>query len=324
ATIGKEVESSLSANRIEKLKAKSVEGFEKKIPGVIAVNQPFDSSTFKIKEEEKDFYLRVSQLLRHKNRPVSKWDIEKFILNKFDWLSHVVCINANGKSNKPTLKILCLKKIESFHNIEEVKLSMAEMNLIKETLNEYVSAFADFELVNPVFEDILIKCKLRFRDVPIGKGIEQLNQDLFKFICNWRVSAEGTYPHLNNRIKKYDIIKFIKERSYIAFVTGISMVHFKQQEDGTISAHDTALKEDTSEFIETGTPWSIIVPRNSHKIEILAKDEYHAPEPTNFSELGINKSFVIVKKNEKKLIANNFTEDESKGDINNLQFELKI
>lgn len=324
ATIGKEVESSLSANRIEKLKAKSVEGFEKKIPGVIAVNQPFDSSTFKIKEEEKDFYLRVSQLLRHKNRPVSKWDIEKFVLNKFDWLSHVVCINANGKSNKPTLKILCLKKIESFHNIEEVKLSMAEMNLIKETLNEYVSAFADYELVNPVFEDILIKCKLRFRDVPIGKGIEQLNQDLFKFICNWRVSAEGSYPDLNNRIKKYDIIKFIKERSYIAFVTGISMVHFKQQEDGTISAHDTALKEDTSEFIETGTPWSIIVPRNSHKIEILAKDEYHAPEPTNFSELGINKSFVIVKKNEKKLIANNFTEDESKGDTNNLQFELKI
>ena len=84
------------------------------------------------------------------------------------------------------------------------------------------------------------------------------------------------------------------------------------------------MKEDTSEFIETGTPWSIIVPRNSHKIEILAKDEYHAPEPTIFSELGINKSFVIVKKNEKKLIANNFTEDESKGDTNNLQFELKI
>ena len=324
ATVCKEVESSQSANRIEKLKAKSVEGFEKKIPGVIAVNQPFDSSTYKIKEEEKDFYLRVSQLLRHKNRPVSKWDIEKFILNKFDWLSHVVCINTNGKSDKPTLKILCLKKIESFQNIEEVKLSMAEMNLIKETLSEYVSAFADYELVNPVFEDILIKCKLRFREVPIGKGIEQLNQDLLKFICEWRVSAGGTYPDLKNRIKKYDIIKFIKERSYIAFVTGISMVHFKQHEDGTIFAHDTALKEDTSEFIETGTQWSIIVPRNSHKIEILAKDEYHAPEPTNFSELGINKSFVIVKKNEKKLIANNFTDDESKGDDNNLQFELKI
>ena len=127
-----------------------------------------------------------------------------------------------------------------------------------------------------------------------------------------------------NRIKKYDIIKFIKERPYIAFLTGISILHFKQDEEGTIFAHDTALKEDSSEFIETGTQWSIIIPRNSHKIEILSKDEYHAPEPTNFSELGINKSFVIVKKNEKKLIANNYKEEESKGVVNNLQFELKI
>ena len=324
ATVGKEVESSDPANRIETLKANSVEGFEKKIPGVITVKQPFDSSTYKIKEEENDFYLRVSQLLRHKNRPVSKWDIEKFILNKFDWLSHVVCRNAKSSGYKPTLKVLCLKKIESFQNIEEVKLSMAEMNLIKDTLTKYKSAFADFELVNPVFEDILVKCKLRFREVPIGKGIEQLNQDLLKFICDWRVSKKGTYPDLINRIKKYDIIKFIKERPYIAFLTGISILHFKQDEEGTIFAHDTALKEDSSEFIETGTQWSIIIPRNSHKIEILSKDEYHAPEPTNFSELGINKSFVIVKKNEKKLIANNYKEEESKGVVNNLQFELKI
>ena len=66
------------------------------------------------------------------------------------------------------------------------------------------------------------------------------------------------------------------------------------------------------------------MPRNSHKIEILAKDEYHAPEPTNFSELGINKSFVVVKKNEKKLITNSYIEDQSNSGDNNLQFELKI
>ena len=78
-------------NRIEKLEANSVEGFEKKIHGVLTVNQPFDSGSFKIKERKIDFYQRVSELLRHKNRPVTKWDIERFILNRFDWLSHVSC-----------------------------------------------------------------------------------------------------------------------------------------------------------------------------------------------------------------------------------------
>lgn len=324
AMVCKEVITPNSSNRVEKLKAKSVEGFEKKIPGVLTVYQPFDSATFKVKESENDFYLRVSQLLRHKNRPVTKWDIEKFILNKFDWLSHVNCVHESKSNEKTKLKILCLKKIESFQNIDEIKLSMAEMNQIKETLNEFISPFSEIELVNPIFEDIWIKCKLRFRDISTGKGYDQLNKDLLNFICNWRVEIGGRYPELNTKIKKFDVIKFIKERKYIAFVTGISIVHFKQHLDGSIYAYDTATSNDTSEFIECGTKRSIFVPRNSHKIELLSKDEYHAPEPTNFSELGINKSFVIVKRHEEKLIESSFVDNKLVDNTNNLQFELKI
>ena len=201
---------------------------------------------------------------------------------------------------------------------------MAEMNQIKETLNEFISPFSEIELVNPIFEDIWIKCKLRFRDISTGKGYDQLNKDLLNFICNWRVEIGGRYPELNTKIKKFDVIKFIKERKYIAFVTGISIVHFKQHLDGSIYAYDTATSNDTSEFIECGTKRSIFVPRNSHKIALLSKDEYHAPEPTNFSELGINKSFVIVKRHEEKLIESSFVDNKLVDNTNNLQFELKI
>ena len=97
AIMVKEVIAPNAKNRIEKLEANSVEGFEKKIHGVLTVNQPFDSGSFKIKERKIDFYQRVSELLRHKNRPITKWDIERFILNRFDWLSHVSCFNYNEK-----------------------------------------------------------------------------------------------------------------------------------------------------------------------------------------------------------------------------------
>lgn len=311
-------------NRLEKLNANSVEGFEKKVSGVISVNQPFESLPLKNKEETIDFYQRVSELLRHKNRPITKWDIERFILNQFDWLSHVICFGKLNIQNQQNIKILCLKRIESFQNIEEVKLSIAEMNEIKETVARFMAAFSNIEIVNPIFEDLWIKCKLRFRDIPIGKGIEQLNQDLLNFICKWRTDGKENPHKISNKIKKYNIIKFIKTRNYIAFVTGISIVHFRQLEDGSVYSYDSADQNETSEHIEGGTPWSIIVPRNNHKIKILTKDEYYPPEPTNFSEMGINTSFLIVKKQKQKPIENKYMDQEDEEETNNLQFQIKM
>ena len=319
-----EVINSSQRKRLEKIKANTVEGFEKKVPGVIAVNQPFESGPFKTFEEPIQFYQRVSELLRHKNRPVTKWDIERFILNQFDWLSHVICFGDLSPNSQSNIKVLCMKRIENFQNIEEVKLSMAEMSQIIETVSRYMTPFAKINIVNPIFEDLWVKCKLRFRDTPVGKGIEQLNQDLLDFICKWRINGEDNPHNIPNRIKKYDIIKFIKTRDYVAFVTGISIVHFRQMEDGSIYSYDSAVQNENSEFIESGTPWSVIVPRNNHKIKILTKEEYSPPEPTNFSEMGIDTSFLIVKKQGQKEIENNFKETHDEDSINNLQFQIKL
>jgi hypothetical protein len=319
-----EIIDSNNQNRLEQIKANTIEGFEKKINAIISVNQPFDSGPFKTKEEPIQFYQRVSELLRHKNRPVTKWDIERFILSRFDWLSHVICFHDPSADTKSNINVLCMKRIETFQNIEEVKLSMAEMNQINETVSQFMAPFAKISIVNPIFEDLWIKCKLRFKNIPIGKGIEQLNNDLLNFICAWKTTAHTNPHHIPNRIKKYDVIKFIRTREYIAFVTGISIVHFRQLADGSINSFDSALQTETSEFIESGTPWSIIVPRNNHKIKILTKDEYFPPEPTNFSDMGINSSFLIVKKQVQETIENNYSEERKEHNLNNLQFQIKL
>jgi hypothetical protein len=165
---------------------------------------------------------------------------------------------------------------------------------------------------------------LTFRDISIGKGIEKLNHDLLNFICDWRLVTNGDNPELKNKIKKYEIIKFIKERKYISFVTGISVIHFKELEDGSVYAFDSASQDNADEYIECGSQGSILVPRNNHKITILSKDEYHPPEPTNFDELAINKSFLIVKKQEQKRIKNNYVDEISIENKTNIQFQLKL
>ena len=97
---------------------------------------------------------------------------------------------------------------------------------------------------------------------------------------------------MGQKIKKSEIIKFIKTRPYVSFVTGISIIHIKTLSDGSKTFCDTANAEEKSEFIETGTVRSLLVPRKN-KIEQLDQEIYSEPETTDYNELGIGENFII-------------------------------
>ena len=270
----------------------SVEGFLEPIDGIINVEQHLNSIKGKSKESDMDFYIRSSELLRHKNRPITKWDFEKFVLSKFSWLSNVKCYSVNKENNKINMQLLCIKKIEQHENIDNIKLSAAEKNEIKQYLKKYTSSFSKIEIINPVFEDVWIKCKVSFKNISNGKGIQKLHADFFNFLCSWLYnSAEKN--KMGVKIKKLDIINFLNNRPYVSFITGISLIHIKKLENGTQQAYDSAQPNVKNDYIEPGVQWSIIVPKHNHKIQILENNEYHAPEPINFNELGIEESFLI-------------------------------
>ena len=101
--------------------------FENNIEGVSSIHQPLDSPTISLFESQLSYYHRVSQILKHKNRPVTNSDYESFIIQNFDFLSYVRIIS----NDKNKISILCLKKINNIQNIDEIKLSVSEKNKIK-------------------------------------------------------------------------------------------------------------------------------------------------------------------------------------------------
>ena len=270
----------------------SVEGFRDPIEGIINTEQFLGSFKGKNKESDMDFYIRSSELLRHKNRPITKWDFEKFILAKFNWLSNVKCYSVNNENNQLNIKLLCIKKIEEHQNIDNIKLSAAEKDEVTEYLKNYSSPFSKIEIINPVFEDLWIKCKVSFLNISNGKGIQKLQTDFFNFICSWLYNP-SEQNKIGVKIKKLDIFNFLNNRPYVSFITGISIIHIKKLEDGTQLAYDSAQNNVNSDYIETGVAWSLLVPKYNHKIDILEVNEYHAPEPINFNDLGIEQSFLI-------------------------------
>ena len=311
-----------SASRISTtIPPESVEGFIIPIEGVIAMQQKLGSFKGLDKESDIDYYIRSSELLRHKNRPVTKWDVEKFVLAKFSWLSHVKCYSVD--KNNSQLRLLCIKKIEVHQNIDNIKISSAEKNEIKDYLEKFTSPFSKFEIINPVFEDLWIKCKVSFKNIPNGKGIQKLQVDFFNFICSWLYNPSSK-NRIGLKIKKLDIINFLNTRPYVSFITGISIIYVKKLENGEQVAFDSAKTNMNSEFIEPGVPWSLFIPRKNHIIEILQKNEYHAPEPIDFRELGIQESFLINSDISSKSDNNINLEIKSTSSDSKFNFKLKF
>ena len=290
-TLTEVVPEGLSLHSTPQCEAESVQELSSPVNGIIRINQPLPSFGGNQKETTLEFYERISYLLRHKNRPITKWDIEKFLLEKFDWLMHVKCIwnNPNDTDDERSLKILCLKKIDNSQNIDEIKLNGADMIEVKQLLYQYCSPFLKVEIINPVFEDLWIKCKIKFSNISGGKAINLLNNEFFKFICPW-VTGEG---QIKTVFKKSEIVQFIKSRPYVSFVTGLSIIHFKSLPDGGIAAYDSASSMDEKDIIESGLPWSVFVPRNHNKISIIDIPEYSLPEPMEYNELNIEGNFII-------------------------------
>ena len=272
----------------------SAESLRPSIPGLIDIYQPMKTFGGRDKETHLEFYKRISQTLNHKNRPVKRSDIENYTLQQFNWLSYVKCYSKevlDNEFNNNNIYLLCLKKIDKTQNIDEVKLSAADKIIVETFLEKIISPFAKIEVINPQFEDIWVKCKIKFRDISGGKGIARFNREFFNYLCPWAQSDHEEIT-LGKKIKKSEIIKFVKSRPYVSFVTGISIIHIKSMSDGSRVFCDTANSEEKNEFIETGTVRSLLVPRKN-KIDQLDKEIYSEPETTNFNELGVGENFII-------------------------------
>lgn len=63
------------------------------VPQVSKVEQPFASFDGKHKEVGKEYYQRVSERLRHKQRAITAWDYEHLVLDRFNTVYKVKCIS---------------------------------------------------------------------------------------------------------------------------------------------------------------------------------------------------------------------------------------
>jgi hypothetical protein len=226
------------------------------------VNQPYETFGGAVPEVQSQYYVRVSELLRHKGRAIQKFDYERLILQAFPQLFKAKCINhsfaLNGQQYindfpfAPGYVLLAvipdLNKLKAGNSMQP-KVPVSILKKIKEYVQKRTSPFVRFRAMNPRYESIYFSLTVKLlpgKDRNYYK--EQLTKDLKEFMAPWSV---GDYYKLTfgQCVNRSDIIQFLETRDYIDYVLELKML----REDDLANECDEPLE------ICPATPRSILI-----------------------------------------------------------------
>ncbi len=282
----------------------SIKDLTKKIPGIQNIWQPFSSFGGRKAEGEALYRTRVSEGLRHKQRPVTIQDIEQFILEKFPDILMVKCITpdkmARSSSRDIDLQIILIPQEETdgqFKN-DEPKVNLATLYHVRQMLLPLLSPFIKIEVSNPVYEKVKVVCNVKFQkttDSDDGFYLQKLNQDIKKYICSWLYDSDALLK-IGTTIYLSDIYNYIKSLDYVSVLTGFSLVHFfkiRDQQTGEDKAGITDTAVHKIKFIRGSVPNAVLIPDRHHLITVLHDFSYTEPIETGIGKLSIGDELLV-------------------------------
>jgi hypothetical protein len=234
------------------LPAKTIAKFIDSRAAVKKLEQPFYSFDGRLPENDNQFYTRVSERLRHKNRAICIWDYERLVLQAFPQLHKVKCLNHTGiAQNLLQPGVLRLREItpgfvtvsvipdlrnKNAINKLEPRVPLGMLDDIKVFLKKHTNLFValaytgelDYlQVLNPLYEPLKVKTCVRFYeglDAAYYKYV--LNEDLKKFLSPWAFDANKEI-NFGSTYHKSAILNFIEEREYIDVILGFEVIHYK-------------------------------------------------------------------------------------------------
>lgn len=254
------------------LPANTISKFFDSDAAVKKLTQPFASFGGKKIEEGAKFYTRLSERLRHKNRAITIWDYERLVLNQFQEVYMVKCLNHTGYETNCSTATKKYKENISGHvmlvpvpfitnlqtgNIYQPTLSAAKLTDIKNfihgadnagTCNKYIKALhcqlATLLVENPKYETIKVSCRIKVKqclDANFYKA--QLGEDLHLFLSPW-IKGDEEKMKFGGRLHVSQAVYFIEQLHYIDYLDNITIE--QKDETGILNAAEPTLAAATT------------------------------------------------------------------------------
>ncbi len=266
---------------------------------VSSVGQAYAAFGGRPVESDVSFKMRISERLRHKNRALVPRDYEQLALERFPELAKVKCFNCLSWADeaiKPgRVLVVVVPRVDDAgaETCRRARVDARKLEEIKDYLNALSPQFVEPEVINPVYEEIQVRCTVRFAD-PLGEGVNlnRLNQQISDYLCPWR--APGYPARFGWSIRQRDLESYILDLDYIDFVTNFSMLHITADRDGKYRLGDTARDAPEDEAkIDPRYPWSLAIPMRHHALETTRETKPEKANITGVDELEVGATFII-------------------------------
>lgn len=206
---------------------------------VKSISQPFPSFGGRGAEQTAQFYTRISERLRHRDRAISLWDYERLILEAFPGIYKVKCLNhtcyepneiGSGVYRELApghVTIVTIPNLQQQNQRDPLKpyTSLGALEEIRAFLNQRTNCFATLHVKNPQFEEVRVKFTLR-----LIEGYDEtyysnlLMQSITNFLSPWAVAGNGS-PTFGGKVYKSVLINFVEEQRYVEYVTDFKLFH---------------------------------------------------------------------------------------------------
>lgn len=264
-----------------------------------SINQDYESFGGRQPEQPEQYYTRVSERLRHKGRAVTIYDYERLVLEQFNDIYKVKCINHTNDDNKLAPGHVQVAVIPDFTKLKAVdrrqpKVTKAKLEEIRDFLEDRSTTFVDtfknnaqekkyLHVLNPIYRKIRVTFAVKFNEdiTAIEFYKRELRQAIIRFLSPWAFE-DGAELNFGGKVFKSSIQGFVEKQEYVDYV----MV-FKLMDD----VHNVDVN-----FIEADTARTILVPDEENYFEIFDAANCLAENTLTGDSLGyttIIKDFIV-------------------------------
>lgn len=231
------------------------------VAGIKAVSQPYASFGGRMAEDDEVFRVRVSERLRHKQRALSPWDVERLVLQNFPEIYKAKCLPhtaPDGCEAPGHLSLLVIPRLQNRNAVDPLRprADLATLERVKTFLQGVVGPTATVHTANPSYQAIKVAFKVQFRQqLDFGFYCKQLNEEIVKFLSPWAFAADSEI-NFGGRLHKTVILQRIEQLGYVDYLTEFKLF----QGDNLTADLDEA---------EAGEPRVILVSAAEHEIRKL-------------------------------------------------------
>ena len=253
----------------EPLVASTINKLQQPVGAIKTIMQPYASFGGQMQEDDKRFYTRVSERLRHKERSVASWDYERLLLQHFPQVYKVKCINHASVNSFTDAGHTLLVVIPDLTNQNAVnpfqpKVDKNTLDEILQFLQKHSTAWVEHHVINPFYEPVKISVTVKLKK---GKEFNyyqhEINKALQEFLSPW-INGKINAIHFGGRITESHIVKLLEDLDYVDYITALQL--FRSKDGGRTFSSG-------KQFIEATGPASILVSHTQHEINQAKENE---------------------------------------------------